>query len=114
MGQACKFCTSRSHTIPVRETSSVDQNSHINQLLLKKGRTKVGEYLAIIATARVNHRNETASRSWLRGFSWEHSDNTQCGEYRAVFHAVCFTDSEIQKNSTLQSNLEKSQYINQS
>ena len=70
-------------------------------LLLKKGRTRVGEYLAIITTARVNHRNETARRHLLRGFSWEHSDNTQCGECIAVFHAVCFTDSEIQRNSTL-------------
>ena len=68
-----------------------------NWLLLKTGRTKVGEYLAIIATARVNHRNETARRRWLRGFSWEHGDNTQCGECIAVFHAVCFTDSEIQR-----------------
>lgn len=79
-----------------------------NQLLLEKRGPDVGEEPAVTAAERMNHKNETASRSWLRGFSWEHSDNTQCGEHMAVFHTKYFIDKEIWKDSIPKHHLENS------
>lgn len=88
MGQACKFCISLPYIIPVDKTSAVSTTvvgQPYKQLLLKTGGAKVGEYMALTATEGVHHKNEAASRSWLRGFSWEHSNTMQCGECTAVF-----------------------------
>lgn len=69
--------------------------------LLRKGGPNIGEQLAVTATERMNDRDEMGGRSWLSGFSGEHSNNMQCGECIAVFHRVCFIKKEIWKDAKL-------------
>lgn len=72
------------YTVSMEKTSPVATNVvglPQNPLLCRKGGTRVGEWLAVTATEKRNHRKETASRRWLRGFFWDLSDNMQWKEY---------------------------------